>query len=163
MRLNELLIPVRCPQPPADNDIRTETKRHSLLLATRPCDMLCVSFLVRLRVWFCFELHVVVDIGSSEARQIWHARISDSAPFCQVFPMAGGPRQSDYVTAQYVTLPGQQQTLKFPRGASLGDMQKDLCSAFGKYYPFIEAQSQFLSPGASEIVVFVLHVPSEFV
>ena len=55
--------------------------------------------------------------------------------------MAGGPRQSDYVTAQYVTLPGQQQTLSFARGASLGDMQKDLCSAFGKYYPFIEAQS----------------------
>ena len=84
-------------------------------------------------------------------------------PFCRVYPMAGAPRQSDYVTARYVTLPGQQQTLKFPRGASLGDMQKDLCSAFGKYYPFIEAQSQFVSPGASEIVVFVLHVPSEFV
>ena len=71
--------------------------------------------------------------------------------------------QIDYVTAQYVTLQGQQQTLSFARGASLGDMQKDLCSAFGKYYPFIEAQSQFVESGTSEIVVFVLHVPSEFV
>ena len=80
-RLNELLIPVRCPQPPADNDIRTETQRQSLVLATRPCDMLCASSMVRLRVWFCYALHVVVDTGSSEARQIWHVRVSDSAPF----------------------------------------------------------------------------------
>ena len=47
--------------------------------------------------------------------------------------------ESETVTAQYVSLRGQEQTLSFARDASLHDMQKDLCSAFGKYYPFIEA------------------------
>ena len=83
--------------------------------------------------------------------------------------------KTEYVSAQYVTLQGQQQTLSFPRGAELGGvvsyththtktvrrqgeivrgrergeresgkqrltggMQKELCLAFSKYYPFVE-------------------------
>ena len=52
--------------------------------------------------------------------------------------MAGAPKQSDHVAAQYVTLHGQQATLSFARSASLGDMQRDLCAAFAKYWPTVE-------------------------
>ena len=48
--------------------------------------------------------------------------------------MAETPK-TEYVSATYVTLQGQQAILSFARGATLSDMQKELCVAFRKYYP----------------------------
>ena len=46
----------------------------------------------------------------------------DLFPVCPplLCAMAGDP-QTEYVSAQYVTRQGQQQTLSFARGAALGD------------------------------------------
>ena len=51
--------------------------------------------------------------------------------------MAGTPK-TEYVSARFRTLQGQERTLTFPRGAALSEMQKELCLAFSKYYPFVE-------------------------
>ena len=49
------------------------------------------------------------------------------------------PALKTEVSARYISLQGQQQTLSFPRGVALSDMQKALCSAFSKPYPKTEA------------------------
>ena len=43
------------------------------------------------------------------------------------------------VSARYISLQGEHQTLSFPRGVALSDMQRALCSAFSKPYPKTEA------------------------
>ena len=76
--------------------------------------------------------------------------------------MAEAPKTEEYVSARFRTLQGQEQQLTFARGAALGffvvrtetiranreresekqiiagEMQKELCLAFSKYYPFVE-------------------------
>ena len=49
--------------------------------------------------------------------------------------MLVAPRPVDEVRATYMSLQGQQQPLVFERGVRLGDMQRQLCSAFAKRYP----------------------------
>lgn len=71
--------------------------------------------------------------------------------------MTTAPLQSKYetVTARFVSLQGEPKVLSFARDASLHDMQKDLCSAYGKYYPFIEAHFSSFR--------FLLRIPYEIV
>ena len=52
--------------------------------------------------------------------------------------MAEAPK-TEYVSALFRTLSGQGRTLIFPRDATLSQMQKELCWAFSKYYPCVEA------------------------
>ena len=47
-------------------------------------------------------------------------------------------QKTEYVSARFRTLSGQERTLIFPRDATLSQMQKELCWAFSKYYPCVE-------------------------
>ena len=47
--------------------------------------------------------------------------------------------QMDCVTVKLVSIDGAQQALTFPRSATLGDLQKQLCCAFSKPFPIRQA------------------------
>ena len=47
--------------------------------------------------------------------------------------------QMDCVTVKLVSIDGAQQALTLPKSATLGDLQKQLCCAFSKPFPVLQA------------------------
>ena len=53
--------------------------------------------------------------------------------------MQPGQQEADCVTVQFCAIDGAQQSLRCPRDASLGALQKRLCAAFRKPFPIRQA------------------------
>ena len=53
--------------------------------------------------------------------------------------MQDGQQGVECVTVNLLSVDGAQQDLRLPRSASLGDLQKQLCSAFRKPFPCRQA------------------------
>ena len=53
--------------------------------------------------------------------------------------MQHGKEEADCVTVTLVSIDGAQHALNLPKGATLGVLQKRLCSAFAKPFPIRQA------------------------
>ena len=62
-------------------------------------------------------------------------------------------RLAEYVTTPYVSLHGQREVLAFARNATLSQMQKQLCSAFGKSFPMTQVELIINSKVYNEFLV----------